>query len=203
FLFGLNSRIDDNVDTFNHFFKNVPAKIILAEAPMQKLTIFKDLHIRAWYNITVDETYLSEDKKTMDISKDSILKYIKDNNIDTNQLILAGFSQGGALALYTGCMAPFKFKFVIGYCTYLPYNLLNNKPNKQNIILFNTKQDQIFPFYTICMLKRVFVALHFEIYHFVSDGIHRIYYDKLLYLIKCIENNSIFTYKLNEEIEMY
>jgi phospholipase/carboxylesterase len=43
-----------------------------------------------------------------------------DKGISTEQILLAGFSQGGVIALHTGLRYPHKLAGIIGLSTYLP-----------------------------------------------------------------------------------
>lgn len=203
FLFGLNSKISDHLASFEDVFKTIPVKVILLQPPKQKVFIYKEVVLRAWYKVTVDETMLAEDKQSMEEARIALMDFIKTNKIQTENLILAGFSQGGALALYTACLADFKFHSVLGLCTYLPFHLLVNTVQKQNVVMLNTKNDPVFPLSAVQILIRIFNSLHGNVFHFVCEGNHHIYFDRLGFLVNAILDGEIFQNPVPYSIEIY
>lgn len=52
-----------------------------------------------------------------------MLNYVEDeikNGIPTDRIIIGGFSQGGATALYTAITSPYKFGGLLALSTWLP-----------------------------------------------------------------------------------
>ncbi len=97
---------------------------IFPNAPVQSVTINNHMKMRAWFDIL--ETSL--EKHTVDIagiyrSADLITPLIQKEielGIPPENIMLAGFSQGGAIALHVGLRFPKKLAGVIALSTYLP-----------------------------------------------------------------------------------
>lgn len=202
FLIGMNTEISDYMQTFD-IFKCFPLRIILVQPPKRIVHVYKRFEVPAWYDITVDDHYVSEDQKSINEGKSAILNLIDQLKIDYENLILAGYSQGGALAIYTACNVKKKFKAVIGICTYLCYDLLKKTHNKQNILLLNTYDDDIIPLNLVYCTLYFFRQFKNECYHFVCPGTHNLDCEKLFLLVNLALNGQIFRQKLRNSIELF
>ena len=96
---------------------------IFPNAPIQPVTINGGMEMRSWYDIlaadldrevAVDDIYQSAEAVTQLIEQE-IEKGIKAENI-----LLAGFSQGGVIALHAGLRFPKKLAGILALSTYLP-----------------------------------------------------------------------------------
>lgn len=204
FLFGLNTEINDHLQEFQKLYENEDIRVILVEPPIQNVYIFRKMSIGAWYEFKIDNTGFSENKETMEISRIQILDLIKELEIDHSTLILSGFSQGGAMALYISSFI--KVISCVVLCTYIPYNLLFSKLKNQNLIFFfNTENDEVFPLDFVTLLIQIFRKLHHRIEHFVSEGTHEINYNILKHLIEISrkEKNIFYENEIHDRIEIY
>lgn len=97
---------------------------IFPNAPIQSVTINNHMKMRAWFDILAT----SLEKHTVDIagiyrSADLITPLIQqeiDKGIPAENIMLAGFSQGGAIALHVGLRYPHKLAGILALSTYLP-----------------------------------------------------------------------------------
>lgn len=97
---------------------------VFPNAPVQAVTINNHMKMRAWYDILA----ATLDKHTVDIagiyqSADLITPLIQkeiDKGIPAERILLAGFSQGGAIALHVGLRFPQKLAGILALSTYLP-----------------------------------------------------------------------------------
>lgn len=97
---------------------------IFPNAPIQAVTINNHLKMRAWFDILA----ISLEKHNVDIagvyrSADLIAPLIQqeiDKGIPPEHILLAGFSQGGAIALHVGLRYPHKLAGIMALSTYLP-----------------------------------------------------------------------------------
>ncbi|MEE9337417.1 MAG: alpha/beta fold hydrolase [Methylococcaceae bacterium] len=96
---------------------------VFPNAPIQAVTINGGAKMRSWYDIldasldrevAVDDIYKSAAQLTQ-IIQNEISKGIKAENI-----VLAGFSQGGVIALHAGLRYPQKLAGIIALSTYMP-----------------------------------------------------------------------------------
>lgn len=77
----------------------------------------------AWFDLMSLDPNGVEDDKGIQKSTAVIVKLIEEeisNGIDPSRIVLGGFSQGGALALYTGLTAKYKLAGIIGLSCWLP-----------------------------------------------------------------------------------
>ncbi|CAM4444238.1 MAG: Carboxylesterase 2 [Legionellaceae bacterium] len=121
-----------------HLPKDLPIRFIFPHAPIRPITVNNGSLMRGWYDITGFTLSSREDKAGLDLSQQAIIDLIKKENergIETSKIILAGFSQGGALALYTGLRYEEPFAGIIALSSYLP--LANNLAHEMHIS--NTK----------------------------------------------------------------
>jgi len=105
---------------------NLPAhlavRFVFPHAPEQAVTINGGMVMRAWYDI-IDQSLdrkidLSGIEQSVKLTNQLILREI-DNGFDPSRIILAGFSQGGVIALEAGLRFKSKLAGVIALSTYL------------------------------------------------------------------------------------
>jgi len=80
-------------------------RFVFPHAPMRPVTINGGYVMRAWYDIRDDSGVRREDPAGVRASQKAIEALIereKERGVPAGAIVLAGFSQGGAMALYTG-----------------------------------------------------------------------------------------------------
>jgi len=80
-------------------------RFIFPHAPMRPVTLNGGYAMRAWYDITAIDRRAPEDESGIRASQAAIETLIRRENargIASARIVLAGFSQGGAMALFTG-----------------------------------------------------------------------------------------------------
>lgn len=100
-----------------------PLRFIFPHAPVQPVTINNGMSMRSWYDIYVADLVRHEDEAGLRASQRSVEALIARENsrgIPTERIVLAGFSQGCAMALQTGLRYPEKLAGIIGLSGYLP-----------------------------------------------------------------------------------
>jgi len=102
-------------------------RFIFPHAPMMPVTINNGHVMRAWYDVTYDDlegtSRKKPDEKGVRASEAGIDKLIAreiQRGIASRSIVLAGFSQGGALALQTGLRYPKRLAGIMALSTYLP-----------------------------------------------------------------------------------
>ena len=99
------------------------ARFIFPHAPFMAVTINGGQRMRAWYDIRCADLRQQEDTAAIRASAELIEHYIRAeqaSGIPARRIILAGFSQGGALALHTGLRYADSLGGIIALSTYLP-----------------------------------------------------------------------------------
>ena len=101
-------------------------RFVFPHAPMRPVTINNGYVMRAWYDVTygdLEGKSKRPDETGVRASEQEIVKLIakeQARGIDSEKIVLAGFSQGGALALQTGLRYPEKLAGIMALSTYLP-----------------------------------------------------------------------------------
>jgi phospholipase/carboxylesterase len=114
----------------NDFAPIVPAlglpkaaiRFVFPHAPIQPVTINGGMRMRAWYDIT-DGAIRREDESGVRASQkliEALVAREKERGTAAKRLVLAGFSQGGAIALQTGLRHPERIAGIMALSTYLP-----------------------------------------------------------------------------------
>ena len=98
-------------------------RFVFPHAPVRPVTINNGYQMRAWYDIVGIDRRSVEDFKGIAETADSIGGLIHREHargIDSAHILLAGFSQGGAMALHLATRHPDRFAGVIALSCYLP-----------------------------------------------------------------------------------
>lgn len=98
-------------------------RFVFPHAPMQPVSINNGFVMRAWYDIAFDDMVRKEDEGGVRSSQKAIGALIArelDRGIAPGKIVLAGFSQGGAIALQTGLRYRERLAGVMALSTYLP-----------------------------------------------------------------------------------
>ena len=104
---------------------DLPAiRFVFPHAPMRPVTINGGYVMRAWYDIvSPDFSQRREDAQGVNESAVQIEALIARENargIPDARIILAGFSQGGAVVLHTGLRHPHRLAGILALSTYVP-----------------------------------------------------------------------------------
>lgn len=106
---------------------NLPAQMairfLFPHAPMRPITLNGGMTMRGWYDLTGLEASKKEDLDGLQASSDLVTGLIRQEvarGIPADQILLGGFSQGGALSLYLGLRYPSRLAGIVGLSAYLP-----------------------------------------------------------------------------------
>jgi phospholipase/carboxylesterase len=98
-------------------------RFIFPHAPVQPVTINNGVQMRAWYDISMNDISRLPDEKGIRESQASVERLIareRSRGVDTSRIVLAGFSQGGAIALQVGLRHADRLAGIAALSTYLP-----------------------------------------------------------------------------------
>ena len=99
-----------------------PVRFIFPNAPQRPVTINMGMRMRAWYDILQldggpeDEAGIRESQAQVE----KLLEREKTRGIPARRIVLAGFSQGGAIVLQAGLRHAERLAGVLALSTYLP-----------------------------------------------------------------------------------
>lgn len=98
-------------------------RFIFPHAPVQPVTINGGMKMRAWFDIYALGSLDRQDEAGIEASAQRVRDLIAEQNaagIPCEKIVLAGFSQGGAIVLQTATRHPEALAGVLALSTYLP-----------------------------------------------------------------------------------
>ncbi len=98
-------------------------RFIFPHAPLRAVTVNGGYTMRAWYDIAALGAHAQEDLAGLRSARGQIEALIHrelERGVAHEHIALAGFSQGGALALYTGTRFAHRLAGIVGLSCYLP-----------------------------------------------------------------------------------
>ncbi len=101
----------------------LPIRFVFPHAPVMPVTINMGMEMRAWFDIVAIDINAPQDEKGIRESQEAIKQLISRENergIPSDRIILAGFSQGGSMALQTGLRYHDKLAGIMALSTFLP-----------------------------------------------------------------------------------
>jgi phospholipase/carboxylesterase len=134
--------------------ESLALRFIFPHAPMRAVTINAGYVMRAWYDIVeissterkVDESGIRESQRAID----AFIAREVTRGVAANRIVLAGFSQGGAIALQTALRHEQGLAGVLALSTYLPLaSSLEAEASHANraipIFMAHGEQDTVIP----------------------------------------------------------
>ncbi|MGL5741822.1 MAG: alpha/beta hydrolase [Legionella sp.] len=139
-MHGLGSDASDMMGLVDQLtLSDVEVRHVFINAPSRPVTLNAGMVMPAWYDILGMEFVDREDKQGIEESE-LIIRKVMDEQLNDgfayHQLFLAGFSQGGAMALHTALHTTARLGGVIALSSYLPMAAHNR-----------TKLDKVTPFF--------------------------------------------------------
>lgn len=98
-------------------------RFVFPNAPARPVTINNGMTMPAWYDILGVDIADKQDREGIEASSadiDALIAREIERGIAPERIIVAGFSQGGAVALHTGLRYPRRLGGIMALSTYLP-----------------------------------------------------------------------------------
>jgi phospholipase/carboxylesterase len=102
---------------------SLPVRFVFPHAPVQAVTINGGARMRAWYDVYNLAGARREDDAGVRASQarvEALIARERTRGVDARRIVLAGFSQGGAIALQTALRHPERLAGIMALSTYLP-----------------------------------------------------------------------------------
>jgi len=102
---------------------DIQARYIFPHAPLRPISLNNGYVMRGWYDLHSLDFTPNEDSDGILASVEAINALIQQEiqrNIPSHRIVLAGFSQGGAIALYSGITSPQPLAGIISLSSYIP-----------------------------------------------------------------------------------
>jgi len=170
-----------------HLPKTLPIRFVFPHAPKRPITINAGMIMRAWY----DATDLDGERKIDVIgfleSVDQVTGLIRDkmrSGMPSERIILAGFSQGGAIALFTGLTFETKLAGIMALSCYLPLaDQLDKKRNEINqdipIMMCHGTMDPMIPMAKTVQTRQELMRLGYQVSWHEYDMMHSVCPDEI------------------------
>jgi phospholipase/carboxylesterase len=112
---------------------DLSVRFIFPHAPVQAVTLNQGMQMNSWYDISQLSMTTKEDRDGIFAAMNAVEALINAQcqNIHPSKIILAGFSQGGAVALHTLLHGKVEIGGVIALSTYLPLRDLVKQADTQ------------------------------------------------------------------------
>ncbi len=103
--------------------EDLKVRFIFPHAPYRPVTLNNGFVMRAWYDITALDRSAAPDAEGIDLSVKQVRALVDaqiELGIPAQRIVLAGFSQGGVVALHLGLFMKEPLAGIIALSTYLP-----------------------------------------------------------------------------------
>lgn len=122
-MHGLGASADDMLSLAKELPLNVPVRHVALQAPRRPVTLNQGMVMPAWYDIVGLTLTAREDKLGIMQSEQLIREAIQtqiEKGLSAAHIYLAGFSQGGAMALFSALRSNMQLGGGIALSAYLP-----------------------------------------------------------------------------------
>ena len=136
-----------------------PLRFVFPHAPLRAVTINNGLRMRAWYdirNFSADELAGGERADSAGVFEsiaqvEALIAREGERGVPPSRIVLAGFSQGGAIALAAGLRRMQPLAGLVALSTYLPMAPqagadVTPAANTQPLFMAHGRQDPVVPF---------------------------------------------------------
>jgi phospholipase/carboxylesterase len=146
-------------------------RFVFPHAPVRPVTINGGMPMRAWYDILSLDSARGHDHRGIACSVQQVtalLQREQNRGMPTERIILAGFSQGGAIALQLALSFPYKLAGLIALSTYLLFDdQLESRMHEANrgipVFVAHGSSDPVVPFARGEAVRQRLVALAFPV----------------------------------------
>lgn len=132
------------------FINKEQVKFIFPHAPVRPITINNGFPMRGWYDIlSLDPDNFTHDIEGIRASSKQVIDLVEAEiatGIDPSKILLAGFSQGGAIALFSGLTGPHPIAGILALSTYLPSEeivILEKHHHNVPILMIHGSEDAV------------------------------------------------------------
>lgn len=148
-----------------------PVRFVFPNAPVMPVTINGGWRMRAWYDVLAGDLRQRQDEQGLRRSQAQIEEVIareKERGTPANRIVLAGFSQGCAMALLTGLRHAERLAGILGMSGYLPLAEVTERERTDAnrltpIFLAHGTADPIVPLEASEMSRDALAALGYDV----------------------------------------
>ncbi len=155
-----------------HLPESLPVRYVFPHAPVRSITINAGLRMRGWYDIldlkfSADSVDRDQFLESEDMLKALIQAELK-SGMPSERLLLAGFSQGGAIVLHTGLRYPKQLAGILALSMHLPtiHNIapeLSPANRSVPIMIAHGQMDPVVPMAKAIETRQELTRLGYEV----------------------------------------
>lgn len=138
-MHGLGADASDMMGLAEQLTTNAVLRHVFINAPLRPVTLNGGIVMPAWYDIIGMKLTDKEDKEGIEQSE-LLIRGVMDEQLNNGfaypQIFLAGFSQGGAMAIHTALHTPARLAGVIALSSYLPLSAHTRETLNQSTPFF-------------------------------------------------------------------
>ena len=143
-------------------------RFVFPHAPHQAVTINGGAVMRAWYDVTGDGRQDAAGVRASQARVEALIARERARGVAARCIVLAGFSQGGAVALQTGLRHPERLAGILALSSYLPLpDTLAQEASEANrdlpIFMSHGTQDPVIPLSWAARSRDHLVALGYAV----------------------------------------
>ncbi len=149
--------------------ESLPIRFIFPHAPIRPVTINDGAEMRAWYDfVPHSETAGSSDIAESASQINAFLEREIEKGIPASKIVLAGFSQGGVIALQTGLRCEHRLAGILALSTYLhDYTATEAELTDANlaipIMMAHGTQDPMIPIMRAATSRENLIRLGYDV----------------------------------------
>jgi len=143
-------------------------RFVFPHAPIQPVTINGGARMRAWYDVTNDGRQDAAGIRASQARVEALIARERSRSIAPGAIVLAGFSQGGAIALQTALRHAERLAGILVLSTYLPLtDTLKKEASEANrdipIFMAHGTQDPVIPLSWAARSRDHLISLGFAV----------------------------------------
>jgi phospholipase/carboxylesterase len=154
---------------------------------VRAVTINNGFMMRAWYDVVSDDFSRREDEAGVRESQGMIEALIRRENergIGCRAIVLAGFSQGGAMALQTGLRYPERLAGIMALSTYVPISKTleaeMSQPNRDvPIFMAHGTADPLIPLWLAGSSRQLLERLGYDVQWHEYEMEHSVLWEEI------------------------
>ncbi len=162
-------------------------RFIFPHAPVRPITINQDYLMPGWYDIRSLTDFADEDEAGI-MESSIILQQLCEEQeaagISSSRIVLAGFSQGGAIALHCGARFPRPLAGIMALSTYLPLaDTLSDEISEDAVetplFMAHGRQDEVIPYEVAAESKEALISNNMDVQWHEYDMGHAVCPDEI------------------------
>jgi len=160
-------------------------RFIFPHAPVRSVTINDGAEMRAWYDfVPHSETAGTDDIDTSSAQLRQFIEHEIGRGIPPENILLAGFSQGGVIALHTGTRFEKRLAGIVALSTYLhDFTGTQAEMNDANlaipVLMAHGTQDPMIPIMRAATSRENLIRLGYDVRWFDYPMGHQVCYEEI------------------------